>query len=932
MAQKNERSADKRSQSKNELTPMMKQFFDLKAKHPDAVLLFRCGDFYETYCEDAVIASRILGITLTKRNNGYNKGDEMAGFPHHALDTYLPKLIRAGKRVAICDQLEDPKLTKKLVKRGITELVTPGVALSDNVLNYKENNFLCAIHFGKASCGVSFLDISTGEFLVGEGTYDYVDKLLGNFQPKEVLYDRERRHDYERYFGTRNVTFELDDWVFTEQTAMQKLLKHFQVKSLKGFGVDHLQNGVIAAGAIMQYLEQTQHTQIGHITHLQRIEAEKYVRLDKFTIRSLELLQPMQDDGRSLLDVLDRTVSPMGSRLLRRWLVFPLRDQKAIEERLDVVEHFFRDPDFRQVVDEQLHRVGDLERIVSKAAVGRVSPREVVQMKTALRAIEPIKAACLAAGLSGDGDDYGDSGVSRLSGSSGDSSLSGHSGASGDSSLSSDSSLSGHSGLSVIRSIGEQLNLCEEIRDRIEREIINDPPQLVQKGGIIRDGVNAELDDLRHIAYSGKDYLLQIQEREARQTGIQSLKIGYNNVFGYYLEVRNTYKDHVPQEWVRKQTLAQAERYITQELKEYEEKILGAEEKILTLEAQIFNSLVTAIQGYVTQIQLNASLLARIDCLLSFAKTAEEHRYIRPIIEDSDIIDIHQGRHPVIETELPIDEQYVPNDIRLDQQQQQIIIITGPNMAGKSALLRQTALIVLMAQVGCFVPAEAAKIGLVDKIFTRVGASDNISLGESTFMVEMTEAANILNNASPRSLVLFDELGRGTSTYDGISIAWAIVEYLHEQPKARARTLFATHYHELNEMEKNFPRIKNYNVSVKEIDGRVIFLRKLVRGGSEHSFGIHVAEIAGMPRSIVKRANVILKQLENENAQVGKAGKPTMEIANSREGMQLSFFQLDDPVLCQIRDEILGLDVNNLTPVEALNKLNDIKKIVSGGK
>ena len=866
-----------------ELTPMMKQFFDLKAKHPDAVLLFRCGDFYETYCDDAVTASRILGITLTKRNNGYNKGDEMAGFPHHALDTYLPKLIRAGKRVAICDQLEDPKLTKKLVKRGITELVTPGVALSDNVLNYKENNFLCAVNFGKAACGVSFLDISTGEYLVGEGTYEYVEKLLGNFQPKEVLYDRDRRQDFERYFGTRNVTFQMDDWVFTEQSAMQKLLKHFQVKSLKGFGVEHLRSGVIAAGAILYYLEQTQHTHISHITHLSRIEEEKYVRLDRFTIRSLELLQPMQDDGRSLLDVIDRTVSPMGSRMVRRWLVFPLKERKPIEERLDVVEYFFREPDFRQVVDEQLHRMGDLERIISKVAVGRVSPREVNQLKHALQAVAVVKSACQNV-----------------------------------------------AGTPVLHSIGERLSLCESIRDRIAREIVNDPPQLVQKGGVIADGVNTELDELRRIAYSGKDYLLQIQEREAAQTGIQSLKIGYNNVFGYYLEVRNTYKDHVPQEWVRKQTLAQAERYITQELKEYEEKILGAEDKILSLETRLFNELIEAVQEFIPQIQVNATLLAQLDCLLGFAKTAEEHRYVRPVIDDGDVIDIRQGRHPVIETELPIDEQYVPNDIQLDQERQQIVIITGPNMAGKSALLRQTALIVLLAQVGCFVPAESARIGLVDKIFTRVGASDNISLGESTFMVEMTEASNILNNVTPRSLVLFDELGRGTSTYDGISIAWAIVEYLHEQPKARARTLFATHYHELNEMEKNFSRIKNYNVSVREVDGKVIFLRKLEQGGSEHSFGIHVAEIAGMPRSIVRRANTVLKQLEAENAQVGKAGKPTAEIAASREGMQLSFFQLDDPVLCQIRDEILTLDVNNLTPVEALNKLNDIKKIVAG--
>jgi DNA mismatch repair protein MutS len=874
-----------------ELTPMMKQFFDFKAKYPEALLLFRCGDFYETYCDDAVIASQILGITLTHRNNGYNKGDEMAGFPHHALDTYLPKLIRAGKRVAICDQLEDPKLTKKLVKRGITELVTPGVAMQDTVLNYKENNFLCAVHFGKAACGVAFLDISTGEFLTGEGTYDYVEKLIGNFQPKEVLYNRERRKDFERYFGTRLVTFQLDDWVFTEQTAHQKLYKHFNVKSLKGFGVDHLKSGVVAAGAILQYLEQTLHTQIAHITTLSRIEEEKYVRLDKFTIRSLELISTMQEDGKSLLDVIDHTVSPMGGRLLRRWLVFPLKDEKPINDRLDIVEYFFREPDFRALVDSHLQQIGDLERIVSKIATGRVSPREMVQLKVALRAIEPIKAACLAAAVS----DGSPSGTTES-----------------------------------LHRVGERLSLCEALRDRIEREIQNDPPQLVAKGGVIRDGVNADLDELRHIAYSGKDYLLQIQEREAQQTGISSLKIGYNNVFGYYLEVRNTYKDKVPAEWVRKQTLAQAERYITQELKEYEEKILGAEDKILSLEQQLFTELVIAAQDYIAQVQQNANVIAHLDCLLSAAKTAEEQHYVRPTVSASEVIDIRQGRHPVIETQLPIGERYVPNDILLDQERQQIIIITGPNMAGKSALLRQTALIVLLAQIGSFVPAESAQIGLVDKIFTRVGASDNISLGESTFMVEMTEASNILNNVTPRSLVLFDELGRGTSTYDGISIAWAIVEYLHEQPKAHARTLFATHYHELNEMEKHFSRIKNYNVSVKEVDGKVIFLRKLERGGSEHSFGIHVAEIAGMPKSIVKRSNVILKQLEADNAQVGTVGKPTAEIAQSREGMQLSFFQLEDPVLCQVRDEILGLDVNNLTPLEALNKLNDIKKIVSG--
>ena len=866
------------------LTPMMQQFFSLKAKHPDAIMLFRCGDFYETYCEDAVTAASILGITLTKRNNGAGvKGDEMAGFPHHALDTYLPKLIRAGKRVAICDQLEDPKLTKKLVKRGITELVTPGVAMNDNVLNYKENNFLAAVHFGKTACGVAFLDISTGEFLTGEGSFDYVDKLLGNFQPKEVLYDRSKKQQFEQHFGNRYCVFELDDWVFTEQAARQKLLKHFETKSLKGFGVEHLHNGVIASGAILQYLELTQHTNIGHITSLSRIEEERYVRLDKFTIRSLELLQPMQEDGSSLLNVVDRTVTPMGGRLLRRWLLFPLKDEKPINQRLDVVEYYFRHPDFRQCIDEHLHRMGDLERIISKVGAGRVSPREVVQLKLALQAIVPIKAACMEA----DNES--------------------------------------------LKRIGEQLNLCESLRDRIHREIQPDPPLLLSKGSVIADGYDAELDELRNISNNGRNYLLQLQEREIEQTGISSLKVGYNNVFGYYLEVRNTYKDKVPAEWVRKQTLAQAERYITQELKEYEEKILNADERIQIIEERLFNELVVAMQEYIPQIQINANVIARMDCLLSFAKTAEENRYVRPIISTDDVIDIRQGRHPVIETQLPIGERYIPNDVELDTEKQQIMMITGPNMAGKSALLRQTALIVLLSQVGCFVPAESAKIGLVDKIFTRVGASDNISLGESTFMVEMTEASNIINNVSPRSLVLFDELGRGTSTYDGISIAWAIVEYLHEHPKARARTLFATHYHELNEMEKSFSRIKNYNVSVKEVDGKVIFLRRLERGGSEHSFGIHVADIAGMPKSIVKRANTILKQLEENNSGGSAVKKPSADTINqSREGMQLSFFQLDDPVLCQIRDEILGLDINNLTPVEALNKLNDIKKIVRG--
>ena len=879
------------------LTPMMKQFFSMKAQHPGALMLFRCGDFYETYGEDAVESAKILGITLTRRNNGGNYDSiEMAGFPHHALDTYLPKLIRAGKRVAICDQLEDPKKKReaikgkkglsamdKMVKRGITELVTPGVALSDNVLNYKENNFLAAVHFGKGACGVSFLDISTGEFLTGEGTFDYVEKLLGNFQPKEVLFDRAKKQDFERYFGTRLCTFEMDDWVFTDQTARQKLLKHFGTKNLKGFGVDHLHNGVVAAGAILQYLEITQHTHINHITSLARIEEDKYVRMDRFTIRSLELIAPMNEDGASLLDVIDNTVTPMGGRMLRRWMVFPLKDAKPINERLDVVDYLFREPDFRECIDEQFHRIGDLERIISKVAVGRVSPREVVQLKNALMAIQPVKTACLYAKSE------------------------------------------------TLKRIGEQLNLCESLRDRIEKEIQPDPPQLAAKGNVIAPGYDRQLDELRSIRDNGKQYLLEIQEKEAEQTGITSLKIGFNNVFGYYLEVRNTFKDKVPEDWIRKQTLAQAERYITPELKEYEEKILGADEKILAMEGQLFMELIQDMQEFIPQIQINANLIAHLDCLLSFMKVSQQQRYVRPVVDGSEVLDIKQGRHPVIETQLPIGEQYVPNDVLLDTEHQQIMMITGPNMAGKSALLRQTALIVLLAQIGCFVPAERARIGMVDKIFTRVGASDNISLGESTFMVEMTEASNILNNVTPRSLVLFDELGRGTSTYDGISIAWAIVEYLHEHPRVQARTLFATHYHELNEMEKSFPRIRNFNVSVKEVDGKIIFLRKLEPGGSEHSFGIHVAEIAGMPRSIVKRANVILKELETDNAQVGGVGKAAVErLDQSREGVQLSFFQLDDPVLTQIRDEILGLDVNNLTPVEALNKLNDIKKILNG--
>lgn len=877
-----------------EMTPMMRQFFAMKAKNPDALLLFRCGDFYETYGSDAVESSRILGITLTRRNNGGTASTEMAGFPHHALDTYLPKLVRAGKRVAICDQLEDPKkkreqlkgkkgLTEmdKMVKRGITELVTPGVAMADNVLNYKENNFLAAIHFGKGSCGVSFLDISTGEFLVGEGNYDYIEKLLGNFAPKEVLYEQRHRTDFEQFFGTRYCVYELDDWVFTEQTARQRLLKHFHTKSLKGFGVEHLQQGIIAAGAIMQYLDVTHHTNASHITSIRRIEEERYVRLDRFTLRSLELVQPMQEDGISLLQVLDNTVTPMGGRMLHRWLVFPLKEVERINRRLDMVEYYFRNTEFRDLVNEQLQSVGDLERIISRVAVGRVSPREVAQLRIALEALAPIKEACA------------------------------------------------QTNNEQALKMGQMLNPCRELTERIAREIQPDPPVLVAKGGVIADGYNAELDELRAISRHGRDFLVEIQQREIEKTGITSLKVGFNNVFGYYLEVRNTFKDKVPETWIRKQTLAQAERYITPELKEYEEKILGADEKILILEAQLFAQLVTDMQAFIPQIQTNASVVAQLDTLLSFAKAATEHNYVRPIVDDSDVIDIHQGRHPVIETQMPLGESYIPNDVMLDSTHQQIMMITGPNMAGKSALLRQTALIVIMAQVGCFVPAESVRVGCVDKVFTRVGASDNIAMGESTFMVEMTEASDILNNVTPRSLVLFDELGRGTSTYDGISIAWAIVEHLHEQPRARARTLFATHYHELNEMAKLFPRVQNYNVSVREADGKVIFLRKLQKGGSEHSFGIHVAEIAGMPSSIIQRATTVLHRLEADNQQVGAAGAPLSERLD-RGATQLNIFQLDDPVLSQIRDEIIGLDINNLTPVEALNKLNDIKRIVTG--
>lgn len=863
-------------------TPLMKQYIEMKGKHPDAILLFRVGDFYETFSEDAITASEILGITLTRRANGSAQYVELAGFPHHALDTYLPKLVRAGKRVAICEQLEDPKLTKKLVKRGITELVTPGVSINDNILNHKENNFLAGIHFGKNICGIAFLDISTGEFLTAEGNYDYIDKLLNNFGPKEVLFERSKRKQFEEHFGTRFFTFELDDWIFTEDAATDRLLKHFETKNLKGFGVHTLKNGIIAAGSLLYYLDITQHKQISHITALSRIEEERYVRLDKFTVRSLELLNTMNEGGKSLLDVIDRTTSPMGARMLKRWIVFPLKDIRPINERLDVVEYFFKEPEIKEEIDQQLSLIGDMERLISKVAVGRISPREVVQLKVALSAIEPIRDICI------------------------------------------------RSGEPVLQSIGEQLNPCSLIRDRIEKEINPDAPTLVNRGGIICKGVNTELDELREMSYSGKDYLLHIQQREIERTGIPSLKISFNNVFGYYIEVRNTHKDKVPEEWIRKQTLVNAERYITQELKEYEEKILGAEEKIITLETRLFNELILALNEYIPAIQHDATQIARLDCLLSFAKIAKENRYIRPEVNDSLEIDIKEGRHPVIEKQLPPGESYITNNVLLNNDTQQIIMITGPNMAGKSALLRQTALIVILAQIGCFVPAEAAHIGVVDKIFTRVGASDNISLGESTFMVEMNEAADILNNISNRSLVLFDELGRGTSTYDGISIAWAIVEHIHEHPRAHAKTLFATHYHELNDMEKTYKRIANYNVSVKEIDNKVIFLRKLVKGGSEHSFGIHVAKMAGMPQSIVKRAGDILKQLESNNRQ-GTVSKKTPEITPAAAGgMQLSFFQLDDPVLSQIRDEIINIDINNLTPMEALNKLNDIRKNITG--
>ena len=860
---------------------MMKHFYEMKSKHPDAVLLYRVGDFYETYDQDAITASEILGITLTRRSNGVGKGIEMAGFPHHALDTYLPKLVRAGKRVAICDQLEDPKLTKKLVKRGITELVTPGVVTSGTILNRKENNFLAAVCFGRQNIGIAFLDISTGEFLAAEGGSEYVDKLLNNFAPKEVLIERSSRNKFADAFNSRVLTFELDDWMMSLDSAMERLLRHFQTQSLKGFGVADMKEGVMAAGAILHYLDLTQHTQIKHITTLGRIEADRYVRLDQFTVRNLELVAPMAQDGKSLLSVIDRTLSPMGARMLHRWTVFPLKDVKAINRRLDVVEYFFKDVEGRELVKHQLELVGDIERLISKVAVGRITPRELVQLKCALQALEPIKQLCV------------------------------------------------NSGHDVLRSFGDRINLCQFIRDRIEEEVNPDAPNQVNRGHVIKAGVDPQLDELREISVSSKDYLMRLQKQESERTGIPSLKIAYNNVFGYYIEVRNTHKDKVPAEWVRKQTLVNAERYITQELKEYEEKILGAEEKILMIETKLFSDLVTAVSEYIPAIQTDSQLIAQLDCLCAFTRVAIENKYNRPVIDESLDIDIKQGRHPVIEQQLPVGECYVPNDIHLSNDGQQIIIITGPNMAGKSALLRQTALITLMAQMGCYVPAESAHIGLVDKIFTRVGASDNISLGESTFMVEMTEAASILNNLSERSLVLFDELGRGTSTYDGISIAWSIVEYIHEG-RAHAKTLFATHYHELNEMERSFKRIRNYNVSVKEIDGKVVFVRKLEKGGSEHSFGIHVAKLAGMPPSIVDRADEVLRHLEDNNRNQQTVTKDLAEVGQQRSGYQLSFFQLDDPVLSQIRDQILNLDINHLTPMEALNKLHDIKSIITG--
>ncbi|MGD0342050.1 MAG: DNA mismatch repair protein MutS [Bacteroidales bacterium] len=859
-------------------TPLMKQYYNVKAKHPDAILLFRVGDFYETFGEDAIKASDILGITLTRRANGAASFVELAGFPYHALDTYLPRLVRAGQRVAICEQLEDPKLAKKIVKRGIIELITPGVSLNENVLNNKENNFLAAVHIDKKIAGVAFLDISTGEFLVSEGTIEYIDQMLNNFQPKEILYEKKKKEIFLESFGTKFYTYKLDDWIFTAEAANDRLLKQFGTSSLKGFGVQGLTYGIIAAGAALYYLDITQHEQLGHITGLSRIEEERYVWLDKFTIKNLELFHSPYEGAKTLIDVMDRTISPMGGRLLKRWISLPLKDIQPVNERLDVVQHLIEHSAFRDEMAGLLRQIGDLERLISKVAMNRINPREVIQLKRALKAIELLKTLCST------------------------------------------------SGCVPLVKIGEQLNPCKILADRIEHDLNNDPPVLINRGNIIATGVSTDLDELRSILYSGKDYLTDLQNRESARTGITSLKVSFNNVFGYYIEVRNTHKDKVPPEWIRKQTLVNAERYITEELKEYESKILGAEEKIIDLETRLFNDLVLATLEYIPPVQLNSTLAGKLDCLQSFAILSAENNYVRPVLDDSRVIDISDGRHPVIEKQLPAGESYVPNDLLLDTEEQQIIILTGPNMSGKSALLRQTALIVLMAQTGCFVPAKAARIGMVDKIFTRVGASDNISLGESTFMVEMNEAASILNNLSDRSLILLDEIGRGTSTYDGISIAWAMVEYLHENRK-RAKTLFATHYHELNEMENSFSRVKNYNVSIKELNNKVIFLRKLKRGGSEHSFGIHVARMAGMPGSVVKRADEILKELEQSHDKQELA-KPIADIVAHREGLQLSIFQLDDPVLKQIRDEILEIDVNNLTPVEALNKLYNIKKLL----
>lgn len=863
---------------KSSETPLMQQYYRIKGKHPDAILLFRVGDFYETFESDAVEVSRILGITLTKRANGSATFVDLAGFPHHAIDTYLPKLVRAGQRVAICEQLEDPKKTKKIVKRGITELVTPGVSMHENTLEHKENNFLACVYLGKNLTGVAFLDISTGEFMLSEGNADFIDKLLQSMNPKEVLYQKSQAKQFFQIFGESFISFPLDEWIFTLENAYDKLLHHFRTKSLKGFGVEGADSGIIAAGAIMNYLEITEHRQISHITGITRIASDNYVWLDRFTIKNLEIFKPLNEGGKALIDILDKTQTAMGARLLKRWLAFPLVDVKRINQRLNAVSYFLENNDDQSFLVEHLDRIGDLERLISRVAIGKVNPREVNQLKLAFQNIQPLRDRFIDAK-----DEH-------------------------------------------IRHIADQLNPCAEIRQRIEKELNPDPPVLVSKGNVIAEGVNGELDELRKLAHSGKDYLLEMQHRESEATGISSLKIGYNNVFGYYFEVRNTHKDKVPEHWIRKQTLVSAERYINEELKEYESKILGAEEKILELEQRLFGELVIALNEYVQAVQLNAALIAQLDCLLSYAKVSDEYDYCKPNMDDSLLLDIHEGRHPVIEQQLPADEEYVSNNVLLDSDNQQIMMITGPNMSGKSALLRQSALICLIAQAGCFVPAKSANLGVVDKIFTRVGASDNISLGESTFMVEMNEAASILNNLSERSLILLDELGRGTSTYDGISIAWAIAEYIHEHPKYRAKTLFATHYHELNEMEKSFSRIRNFNVSVKEINKRIIFLRKLEKGGSEHSFGIHVARMAGMPPSVVQRANDILAQLESSSS--GKQmNRPTAEISEQREGMQMSIFQLDDPVLKDIRDEIKGLDINNLTPMEALNKLNEIKRL-----